>query len=449
LYSLRVTTGLRRALGFRDLVLFYVVTTWSLRWIATAAKAGPSAIVLWIFAAAFLFVPLVFTTLELSARYPDEGGMYVWSKRAFGPFAGFITGWMYWVTNLPYFPTLLIFAGANALFVGPPSWQALGTNTTYVTIFAVTGLTIAVTLNVIGLDIGKWLSNVGAVSGWIPLVLLCGFGLYSWARYGSATSFTPATLAPGASLKDLVFLSTIAFAFGGVESASTMGEEIVDAPRTVPRAVITAAVLIAAFYIVGTFCLLLALPKEQLSGVEGVMQAAQTLAVRAGAAWLVPIIAALVTISVLGGIGGWFASTARLPFVAGIDRYLPPAFGRLHPRWRTPYVALLVQAVLAYAFVFIGQAGTTVRGAYDALVSMGVITYFIPFLYMFAATMKLTGRKVLPSLGFLVTLAAIVLACVPADDDPDKVLAVVKIVGGSAVLVAAGAIIYYMGKRRA
>jgi amino acid transporter len=316
------------------------------------------------------------------------------------------------------------------------------------TIFAVAGLTIAVALNVVGLNIGKWLSNAGAISGWIPFALLVGFGLYWWATQGSATSFTPATMTPGTSLKDLVFFSTIAFAFGGVESASTMGEEIVDAERTVPRAVITSGILIAAFYIIGTWCLLLALPKEQLSGLEGVMQATQVMAGRAGATWLVPIIAALVTLSVIGGIGGWFASTARLPFVAGLDRYLPPAFGRLHPRWGTPYVALLVQAAFAFAFVFIGQAGTTVRGAYDALVSMSVITYFIPFLYMFAATAKLTDRKLLPALGFLMTLAAMVLACVPADDDPNKALAVIKIVGGSVVLVAIGAIIYNLGTRR-
>src|SRR6185295_6153757 len=90
---------LRRALGFRDLLLFYVVTTFSLRWIASAAAAGPSALVIWIAAAAGLFVPLVFATLELSSRYPDEGGIYVWSKRAFGNFAAFITGWSYWGTN--------------------------------------------------------------------------------------------------------------------------------------------------------------------------------------------------------------------------------------------------------------------------------------------------------------------------------------------------------------
>ena len=455
---------LRRALGFRDLVLFYVVTTFSLRWIATAAGAGPSSIVLWVIAAAFLFVPLVFTVLELSSRYPDEGGLYVWTKRAFGPFAGFMTGWMYWVTNLPYFPGLLYFAAANALFVGGSSAQSLSTSQPYFITVSVVGLTIAVALNVVGLNIGKWLSNAGAIAGWIPLAFLVAFGLYSWMKYGSATPMTAQSLAPGTGLKDLVFLSTIAFAFGGVESGSTMGEEIVDAERTIPRAVITAGVLIAALYIIGTWCLLLALPKAQLSGLQGVMQAMQAMATKAGMPWVVPIAAALITLSVLGGVGAWFAATARLPFVAGLDKYLPSAFGTLHPRFKTPHVALLVQAAFAFAFVFIGQAGTSVRGAYEALVSMAVVSYFIPFLFMFAALGRLQSEpagpgvfrvpggapvaKLLATLGFVVTVAAIVLACVPADDDPNKTLAVIKIVGGSAVLVATGSLIYFLGKRR-
>jgi amino acid transporter len=194
------------------------------------------------------------------------------------------------------------------------------------------------------------------------------------------------------------------------------------------------------------------------------MQAMQAMATKAGTPWIVPVSAALIALSTLGGIGAWFASTARLPFVAGLDKYLPAAFGRLHPRWNTPYVALLVQAAFAFVFVFIGQAGTSVRGAYDAFVSMGVISYFIPFLYMFAALWRLQAEpagprvlrvpggpivaKLLATLGFIVTRAAIILACVPANDDPNKMLAVIKIVGGSVVLVAAGALIYLLGKRR-
>jgi amino acid transporter len=457
---------LRRALGFRDLVLFYLATTFSLRWIATAAAAGPVALVFWVIAAACLFVPMVFTVVELSSRYPEEGGVYVWSKRAFGPFSAFMTGWMYWATNLPYFPGLLYFAAANALFVVPagPTTQSLSASPPYFIAVAVAGLTIAVVLNIVGLNVGKWLSNAGAIAGWVPIALLIAFGLYSWRKYGSATPITISSLKPGTGLKDLVFLSTIAFAFGGVESASTMGEEIVDARRTVPRAVIAAGVLIAAFYIVNTWCLLLALPKEQISGLQGLLQAVQALATKAGAPWIIPIVAATITLSALGGVGGWFAATARLPFVAGIDRFLPPVFGKLHPRWQTPYVALLVQAAIAFVFIFLGQAGTSVRGAYDALVSMGIISYFIPFLFMFAAIVKLQREPAGPEvlrvpggapvaklfgvMGSLVSVAAIVLACVPADDDPNKTLAVVKIVGGSAVMVIIGAIIYFMGKRR-
>src|SRR5438874_11694068 len=139
---------LRRALTFGDLFLFYIVTGFSLRWIATAAAAGPSALVMWLIAALGLFVPLVFTVLELSSRYPEEGGIYVWSKRAFGPFAGFITGWTYWGTNLPYFPGLLYFAAANALFIGGGAWQGLASNSGYFIVFAMIGLAVAATMNV-------------------------------------------------------------------------------------------------------------------------------------------------------------------------------------------------------------------------------------------------------------------------------------------------------------
>src|SRR5437660_8637921 len=156
---------LRRALAFRDLFLFYLVTTFSLRWVATAAAAGPSALVIWMIAALGLFVPLVFTVLELSSRYPEEGGIYVWSKRAFGPFAAFITGWTYWGSNLPYFPGLLYFAAGNALFIGGASWQTLAGNSGYFIVFAMIGLIITVTMNVVGLDLGKWLNNFGTVAG--------------------------------------------------------------------------------------------------------------------------------------------------------------------------------------------------------------------------------------------------------------------------------------------
>jgi amino acid transporter len=457
--------ALRRVLTFRDLFLYYVVTGFSLRWIAVAAAAGPSAIVIWIIAALGFFVPLVFSVLELSSRYPEEGGIYVWSKRAFGPFAAFITGWTYWGSNLPYFPGLLYFGAANALFMGGPAWQSLSSNSTYFILVAAGGLTIAVTMNVVGLNVGKWLNNVGAIAGWIPALLLIALGVVAWSRFGSATPMNAHAFVPSTSLKDITFWSTIAFAFGGVESGSTMGEEIKDARRTIPRAILAAGAVITVLYIAATLSVLLAMPREQVSGLQGIMQAVQVITAKVGLGWLAPLVAALVTLNALGGVGGWFAATARLPFVAGIDRFLPPAFGRLHPKWRTPYVALLVQAAIAALFVFLGQAGTSVRGAYDALVSMGIIAYFIPFLFMFAAmivlqrepagpdVMRVPGGKpvaiALAVIGFIVTAVSIVLACIPPDEEPNKMLAVVKVVGSSLVLVGIGVVVYMLGRRRA
>ena len=380
---------LRRVLSFRDLLLYYVVTGFSLRWVAVAAAAGPSSLLIWLVAALGFFVPLVFCVLELSSRYPEEGGIYVWSKRAFGPFAAFITGWTYWGSNLPYLPGLLYYAAANALFMGGPEWQAWSSNSTYFIAVSMTGLALAVAMNVVGLNVGKWLANIGAVAGWIPAMLLMALGAVAWSRFGSATPITAHAVVPSMHLKDIIFWSTIAFAFGGVESGSTMGEEIEDARRTVPRAILTAGAVITILYIMATLAVLLTMPKEQVSGLSGIMQAIQAMTAKVGIGWLAPAVAALVTLNALGGTGGWFAATARLPFVAGIDRFLPKAFGDLHPTWRTPYVALLVQAAIAGLFVFLGQAGTSVHGAYDALVSMGIIAYFIPFLFMFAAMIVL------------------------------------------------------------
>src|SRR5207244_4674391 len=152
-------------------------------------------------------------------------------------------------------------------------------------------------------------------------------------------------------------------------------------------------------------------------------------------------------LSSIGGMSAWFAASSRLPFVAGVDKFLPPAFGRLHPKWRTPYVAMAVQAVLAAIFIFLGQAGTSVKGAYDFLVGMGVLSYFLPFLYMFSSVirfqrqpagpgvMRIPGGKpvaiFLAILGLLTTAVCSFLACIPPDEGPTKVFAVVKLLGSS------------------
>lgn len=455
----------KRVLGLRDLILFYVVTGISLRWIATAAAAGPSSIVIWIGAWFCFYLPLALSVLELSSRYPGEGGLYVWSKRAFGDFSGFMSAWTYWTSNLPYFPAVLYFAASNILFMRESAWAHLSSNPGFYIVFSLLTLSAATLVNIVGLDVGKWLHNIGALAMWIPAVIVIVMGFIAWHRYGSATSFTVHSMTPSTHFNDIIFWSVLTFAFGGCETASFMGGEIKNPRRSIPLALMLGGVTVAFCYIVGTVAILLALPSSQVNDLQGLVQAVSKTAARAGFPGILPLAAFLIALSNIGACGAYLAAVARLPFVAGIDRFLPRAFGSLHPRWRTPWVALLTQFVLGVIFIFLGQAGTSVKGAYDVMVSLGVIFYFIPYLYLFAAMIKLQsepagpeairvpgGRRVaiaVAALGFLTTALTIVLSLVPPPDEANKSLAILKIVGGTVVLLLIGILIYVAGRRSA
>src|SRR5271166_2248038 len=452
----------KRAMGLRDLVMFYVVATLSLRWIAVAASAGPSSIVIWFIGMATIFLPLALCVMELSSRYPQEGGMYVWSKRAFGDFSGFLTGWIYWTSNLPYFPAVLYFAASNALYVGGSRWKAVQGSATFFVVFALLGLGLALVLNIVGLNVGKWLSNLGAVGTWLPIALLCIVAALAWWKFGSATSFNAASLKPSLNMGTIGVWATLLYAFSGAESASFMGDEIKDARRTNPRGLIAAGFIITAGYVLGTVAVLVALPK--VNSLEGIMQAISSSSERVGWTGLGPAVALLICVSNLGGVGAYLAALSRIPFVAGIDRFLPPAFGRVHPKWGTPYISLIVQALCCGLFILMGQLGSTVRGAYQVLVSMTIITNFVPYLFMFAAMVRLQreapepgvirvpgGKPVaiaLAVLGALTTTAVIIGSVIPDASEPNKALAVGKIVVLSVVLLGGGMALYGLGRPR-
>src|SRR5215467_1074850 len=148
-HSPELTTP-KRAMRFGDLLLFYVVTGVSLRWIATAASAGPSAVIVWFGAWLTFYTPLALSVIELSSRYPQEGGLYVWSKRAFGDFAGFICAWIYWTSNLPYFPAVLYFAASNLLYMREQHWNYLANNAGFYIVFSSITLIIITVVNVVG-----------------------------------------------------------------------------------------------------------------------------------------------------------------------------------------------------------------------------------------------------------------------------------------------------------
>jgi amino acid transporter len=456
--------ALKRGIRFRDLALFYVVVALSMRWTATAAAAGPSILIVWVAALTCFFVPLAASVMELSSRHPEEGGLYVWTREAFGDFSGFIAAWTYWMCNLPYFAGVLYFGAASALSAFGPRAQALAANPLYYVAFAVVWLVIITLLNIRGVDAGKWLNNVGSLGSLLPLTVLLLLAAASYWRFGPATHIAAASLVPHWTLRNAVFWSSVFFAFTGIEAGSAMGDEIQNPRRVIPWAILVGGSILAIGYIAGTAALLVALPSQAVSGPDGFVNGIHRLSAHLGLGWLLAPVALLVALNAIGGAAANLSSTSRLPFVAGIHHYLPSAFGWIHPRYRTPWVAIGVYGLAGMVVALLGQAGTTVRGAYDVLVSMAVISTFLPFLFVFAAMIRLQDRPAGPevrrvpggrpvaitlaSIGLVSTALTIVLSVFPAGDETNKPLAIAKVVGGTLVLVGAGVAVFLASRRK-
>jgi len=457
---------LRKTMGFWDVLLFNIATVLGPRWIAAAGHNGQSSISLWVIASVFFFVPGALVINELSSRFPEEGGLYVWACEAFGPFHGFVAGWTYWIYTFFYFPGLLLASASMAAYVLGGRGSVLAGDRTFQLSVSLAILAIAVLLNLVGLNIGKWLQNAGGLGTYVPLVMLVGIAVIVSAKHGSATHFTLANMMPTWNWDTVNFWSQIAFAFTGLELVSAMSEEVCDPRRTLPRAVFGAGVLIALMYIGGTFAILALQPAGGINPESGVFSAITLGSAALKLGFLGILAAVVVTVGNAGGVGSTVAGIARVPFVVGIDCYLPPAFGKIHPKWKTPYIAILVQAGISAAILLASQINATIQGAYQVLVDAAIILYFIPFLYMFAAVIRLAHRPdraqnphavlvpggtvgvwICGGLGFLVVLLGIVVSFVPPGDSGDRIWQAAKLVAGTAGSILLGLILYWRGAR--
>jgi amino acid transporter len=462
---------LPRVLTLRDLVLFNIVAVLSLRWTATAAAAGPSSLSLWVLAALLFFIPQGLAVSHLSARYPEEGGIYYWAKRAFGEGHGFLCGWCYWVNNILYYPNLLMSTAVIATFVIGRGDTNLMNNWTYIFVATLTSLWLAVWMNVVGLKTGRWLQNIGAIGTYLPGALLVGFGLHAALTRPGATPITLHSIVPDlGNMSALNLWASIAFAYAGLELCAVMGDEIKNPRRTLPRSIYIAAPFIAFLYLAGTASVLWLVPSSDVNVVSGFFQAmaagARDLGGPGWVGWVIPCAAALYVLGNIGGIGAWLTGPARVAFVIGLDRYFPPAFGRIHPRWKTPYVAILTQAVFATVFLMLSVLGkgTTVEKAYLILLDTMLLIYFIPYIYLFICYLVVRSKETVTGPqswytgkaagmvigwgGLLLTLGAMIVATIPPTDTAQPWLFRLKVIGGAGAFVALGGLVYWRGRRK-
>jgi glutamate:GABA antiporter len=379
-----------RTLGRRDLVLLFVVAVFNLNVVPSIAANGGVTIWLWIISLLLFFWPQGIAVIELAHRYPGEGGVYLWAKEIFGDFHGFLSGWCYWTNNMLYVPTVMLYFVGVSVFVLGPSHAALGENKWFALWTSVILLLVLAVLNIVGLGVGKWINNLGAIGTFVAAGFLIVLAIVMASKNGMM--LTAADFRIPADPRFLLnTFGVICFALVGLELASVMGDEIKDPAQTLPGAVLWGGAVSGVLYVTATLAVLVAVGKN-FSVTQGIVQAVGHMAATLGIGWILPAFALLLSLAIAGIGSAWLGGSARIPFVAGLDSYMPAWLGRIHPRYRTPYAALIVHVTISILLCVVFFSLSSVQAAFQTMLSLAVVLQLVPYIYVFAAILKFALR---------------------------------------------------------
>jgi amino acid transporter len=439
-----------------------VVAVFNLNVVPSIAANGGVTIWLWLISLVLFFWPQGIAVLELAHRYPGEGGVYLWAKEVFGDFHGFLSGWCYWTNNMMYVPTVMLYFVGVSVFALGSGHEGLADSKTFIAAATLVLMSLLVVLNILGLGVGKWISNLGSMGTGVAAVTLIGLGVIVWLRFG--TTITGADFRIPANPRFVLnSFGVICFGLVGLELASIMGDEIQDPERNLPRAVAWGGVLSGLLYIATTLTLLIAINRNDINVLQGIVQAVGQMASKVGVGWIVAPFALMLSISIAGIGSAWLAGSARIPFVAGLDSYLPAWMGRVHSEYGTPYAALIVHGAVSTSLVLITLLGSGVQETFQRLLSLAVVLQLVPFVYMFGALLRISlgpsassGRYSKPVLvlagssGLITTILGIALAFFPAQQITSLRSYETWMVGGTAFFIGLAVFFFYVyGRRKA
>ncbi len=419
--------SLIRTLGVGDLTWLYLVAVVNLNTIPVIAAEGFRVMWLWAAVTLFFFLPQGIAVIELAERMPGEGGLYLWTKEAFGDFHGFLCGWCYWMTNMFFVPTLLFYVTGITAYIGGRAAAGLAENRLFFFFLTMSLLWLTILANIRGLGVGKWVNNIGGLGSLTIAAVLMILAAVVIVAHGQAPHWEDLTVGKLNSLP-LPVIGVICLSMVGLELGPVMGDEVREPRRTIPRGVLLGGVLCAVAYIGSTFSLDVAVPRSQMAVVEGMLQAIDKMSAGLGLSWILLPLAILMAASIVGSTSAWVSGSARILFVCGIDRYLPKRLARVHPHYGSPYIALIIFGILASAIISMSFAGASVKEAYLTLLDLAVALQMISYVYVFASLIHWAFSKrckpsvyfrtsilrVISVAGLAMTLFALAMAFVPS-----------------------------------
>jgi amino acid transporter len=361
-----------------------------------------------------------------------------------------------------YVPTVMLYFVGVSVFVLGPGHQGLSDSKSFA-IWASLGLiTVLSVLNIVGLGVGKWLNNIGGIGTGIAAATLLILGVVIAHRTGATFRAVDFSI-PRNPRFVLNSFGVICFALVGLELASVMGDEIEEPRRTLPGAVAWGGMISGVLYVATTLVLLFAVGKNGINVLQGIVQAVSHLAGLAGIPWILPLFALVLSISIAGIGSAWLGGAARIPFVAGLDSYMPAWLGKVHPKYATPYASLLVEAVISMILCVIFFAFSSVQEAFQTMLSLAVVLQLVPYVYVFAALLKLArsnsksdgvyGRPVLILCGvsgLLTTVLGICLQYFPPMLIKSFWIYEIEMIAGTVVFIGLAAYFFFIyGRKKA
>ncbi|WP_042354434.1 APC family permease [Bacillus rubiinfantis] len=451
----------KKKLRLFDSVLMAVTVVLVAESVAPAAAVGPSQFFWWILLLICFFLPYGLVSAELGTTYDDEGGIYDWVKRAFGPRNGGRVAWYYWI-NFP------LWMGSLAVLFPSTITQVFGIEfgTMSSIVISLVFIWAVTVVSFFRISDSKWILNLAALFKVFIMISLGAIGIYFAVTKGVANTFTVKTMLPSLDITSLSFISVIIFNFLGFEVVAAMAGEMNNPQKEIPKALVMGGVIIAVFYLLAAFGVGVAIPFDQLSTDSGLIDSFTILLGSAGG-WFVTIIGLMFLFTLAANLISWAYGVNYVALYASENHSLPKIFKWKSEKTDMPIGAPLLNGVIASILVLIVPVMNHygLDDIFWSFFALNLVTLLASYVFMFPAFLKLrkidpdrerpfkvkaTGwmLKLITYVPFGLLIVSVLFTIVPLDLSDEEISFKLPLLIGTIIAIIAGEIIVHFSLKQ-